>query len=176
MNSEHLTEVLQSILDTACSCMIDTTYGIPADCYISHGEPADDCCDFLAVWVERIRPSHGFSDGEYITGGKLWDKCCDMNSIADVSIRLVRPCFPGLVDNQSNPLPSAEEMQAAAAALLVDVWVLECCVAQANCHGTLLPPGLCLELGIGDATPHGPQGGCAGWTWDLAVELDVCRC
>lgn len=172
-DATNLADTLQSILTVACSCLEDTAYGLPKDCFISHGEPPDDCCDMLAIWVDRIRPSHGFGDGQYVTGGRLWDKCCDLSSVADVSLRLVRPCYPGLVDNAFNPFPEPTEIQAAAEALAIDIWVLECCLSQAHCDGVLLG-GNCLELGIGDAVPHGPKGGCAGWTWDLTVELAPC--
>lgn len=170
---DHLVTIMQSILDVACSCLIDTTYGQPEDCFISHDAPPDDCCDFLAVWTERLRPSHGFAEGQYVTGGKLWEKCCSMNAVADINLRIVRPCYPSLVDNPNNPFPPAAEIQAAAEALAVDIWVLQCCVEKAACDGLLLPPDTCLEIGIGDATPFA-RGGCAGWTWELAVELDTC--
>lgn len=170
-----LADILQSILVASCACLEDTLAGTPEMCFVSHNEPADDCCDYLAVWVERIRPSHGFAEGQYITGGKLWNKCCDLNFVADISIRLVRPCFPTLKDNPFDPFPGADEMMAASDSLLQDIRKLQCCVTGAWCDGTLIPSdGPCLEMGVGDVLPHGPKGGCAGWTWQIAIELDSC--
>lgn len=174
-NPTHLADVLNSFLLNACACLEDTPYGAPKDCFISHGEPPDDCCDFLAVWVERIMPSHGFAQGEFQTGGRIWSKCCDLNAVADISIRLVRPCYPTLIDDPFSPFPDPADVQEAAVKLAIDIWMLQCCLTAAQCAGVLFPAGAnCLELGVGDAVPHGPKGGCAGWTWGLAVELDVC--
>ena len=174
-NPTHLLDVMTSFLTVACACLEDTPNGAPEECFISHGPPAFDCCNLLAVWVERIRPSHGFGEGQYQTGGKLWDRCCELNSVADIGIRLLRPCYPGLVDNPRNPFPGAEKIHGASSDLLIDIWVLECCLSQAACDGVLFPPGTnCLELGIGHASPVQPDGGCAGWTWELTVELDTC--
>lgn len=173
-NPNVLTQVLQSILDVGCSCLVDTEYGQPEDCFISHDEPPDDCCDFLAIWAERIRPSRGFQDGQYVTGGKLWDKCCSLNAVADINLRLVRPCYPTLIDNPLSPFPDAADMQEAAEKLSQDIWVLQCCTMEAHCQGLLLPSTTdCLEVGWGDATPF-VRGGCAGWTWSLTVELPTC--
>lgn len=177
LNPAHINDLFQSILDVACNCLEDTPLGAPADCYISHNQPPDDCCDFLAIWLERIRPRIGFENAQYITGEKVWAKCGDIGGVADFSLRLMRPCFPTLKDNATNPFPSASEMQAAAENLLIDMQVLRCCISAAYCAGLLLPDtqdAECLEIAIGDIIPAGPRGGCAGWTLPFAVELDSC--
>lgn len=178
MTITHLADVMQSIVDVACECLeTSSPLGRPGDCFISHNTPPDDCCDFLSVWVERIRPSEGFADGQYVTGGRLWARCGNLSSIADVNIRLVRPCFPVVIDDALNPFPPAIDIQAASEALAIDAWVLNCCIHTAISNGELLPDdvvGSCLEVGIGDMVPHGPNGGCAGWTWDLSIELGDC--
>lgn len=134
-------------------------------------------CDFLSIWLERIRPRVGFENAQYITGEKVWAKCGDIGGVADVALRLMRPCFPVAKDNATNPFPTATEMQAAAENLLIDVQVLRCCISASYCAGLLFPDtpdADCLELAIGDIVPAGPRGGCAGWTLYFAIELDSC--
>ena len=177
LNPDHINNMMQSILDVACNCLADTPDGAPADCYISHNKPPDDCCDFLAIWLDRIRPRIGFDNAAYITGEKVWAKCNDVGGVADIGVRLMRPCFPTLKDNPTNPFPPAIEMQAAAENLLIDLQVLRCCIDSAHCQGLLFPTtedAECLEFAIGDVTPEGPRGGCAGWTLTYAFELDSC--
>jgi hypothetical protein len=177
LNPTQINDILQSFLDVACNCLEDSPLGVPADCYISHNEPPDDCCDFLAIWLERIRPRIGFENAAYITGEKVWAKCGDVGGVADIQIRLMRPCFPTLKDNATNPFPPAIEMQTAAENLLIDLQLLRCCIQEANCMGILFPTtdgAECLELAIGDAVPEGPRGGCAGWSLSYGFELDSC--
>lgn len=171
----HLAEVLESILNVGCECLDDTPDGRPANCFVSHAEPADDCCDLFSVYVEAIRPSQGFSDAQYTTGGRLWDRCCDIGGVADLGLRLVRPCYPGLVDNPNNPFPSPSDIHQASLKLLYDIWQLRCCVMAAACAGDFFPANTnCLEVGWGDIVPYAPEGGCAGWTWLITVELEAC--
>jgi len=175
LNPAHLNDMMQSMLDAACNCLADSPLGLPADCYISHGQPPDDCCDFLAIWLERIRPRIGFENAQYITGEKVWAKCGDVGGVADIEIRLMRPCFPTLKDNATNPFPPATEMQQAAEYLLIDLQILRCCIQEAHCMGVVFPDDTeCLELAIGDVTPEGPRGGCAGWTLTYGFEMESC--
>lgn len=175
LNPTDINDIMQAMLDVACNCLAETPLGLPANCYISHNEPPDDCCDFLAVWLERIRPRIGFENAAYTTGEKVWARCGDVGAVADINLTLMRPCFPTLKDNPFNPFPGAVEMQAAADNLLIDLQVLRCCIMSAACQRILFPSGdECQELGIGDITPEGPRGGCAGWTLRFALELDSC--
>lgn len=171
----HIADVLESFLEVACTCLEGTSTGRPTDCFVSWGQPAWDCCDMLAIYMNRLRPSRGFQDAQYVTGGALWDKCCDQGKVMDIGIELVRPCYPALSDDPINPFPTAEEQHAAAVALLEDAWVLQCCLNQAACDGLLFPDYTnCLEIGWGDLVPKGPEGGCAGFVWYLTVELEPC--
>jgi hypothetical protein len=177
LNPAHINDLLQSILDVACSCLEDTPSGVPSDCFISHGQPPDDCCNFLAIWIDKIHPRIGPENSDFFIGEKVWTRCGDFGMIADFSLRLMRPCFPTLVDNPMNPFPPAADVQAAAENLLIDIQVLRCCISSAICEGILLPSTSdadCLEIAVGDIYPVGPRGGCAGWTLQFSVELDAC--
>jgi hypothetical protein len=177
LNPDHINNMMQSVLDVACTCLEDSPLGAPSDCFISHCAPPDDCCDFLSIWLDRIRPRQGFENAAYITGEKVWAKCGDVGGVADISLRIMRDCYPVVKDNATNPFPSGVEMQTAAEALLIDLQILRCCIQEANCMGILYPDSEdanCLEFAIGDATPECPRGGCAGWTLTFGIELDSC--
>lgn len=175
LNPDQISDILQSILDVGCNCLASTPSGVPNDCFISHHIPPSDCCSMLAVWIEDIRPIQGFENAQYISGVKLTGRCGDIGAVIDVAIRLVRPCYPGLIDNPMNPFPDPVDIQAAAENLLVDAWSLRCCIMQAQCAGLLLPSTTdCLEVAWGDMLPYGPEGGCAGWTWHITVEMPPC--
>jgi len=175
LNPGSINDLLQTMLDVGCACLAETPNGVPKDCYISHNTPPDDCCDFLAIWLDRIRPRIGFQNAAYVTGEKVWARCGDVGGVADINIRLVRPCFPTLIDDAFNPFPAASVMQAAAENLLIDVQVFRCCFTSAACNGLIFPSDQdCQEVAYGDITPYGPHGGCAGWDFTYTVELDEC--
>lgn len=167
----YYVDLLQNIIDIGCVCLEDTVLGVPADCYVSHCEPADDCCDFLAIWIENIYPTRQFP-AEYDGTTRA---CTEFSPAINVGLRLMRPCVPTVVDNADNPFPPAAELDASAKDLLVDARVLWCCLAQAQSDGSLWPEGYeCLDVAWGVMDCTGPRGGCAGWTWRFAIETDQC--
>lgn len=169
-----LADIKQTILDAICTCLEENSpLGRPEFCFTYHNEPPADCCDYVSVWAERLRPSNGFADGQYVTGGRLVMRC-GLATIADLNIRLMRPCFPVLIDNPRDPFPEPDVMQQASELLDQDAWIMNCCFQQMVTEGLLEAVGECLEVGIGDMVPIGPQGGCAGWNWDISVEMPVC--
>jgi len=175
VNPSDLNDMMQSMVDIGCLCLEDSPDGVPKYCFISHNEPPDDCCDFLAVWLERIRPRTGFENAAYTTGEKVWSRCGDVGAVMDVRLRLMRDCWPVVQDDALNPFPPVADMQAAADNLLIDLQLLRCCLSAAACNGVLYPENFeCLEFGIGDAIPIGPRGGCAGWDLTYTFELEAC--
>lgn len=164
--------ILSQIRDAMCLCLADPAViaagglGRPKDCFISHGDPADDCCDFLAVWLRRIYPSRKFPE--------MWEgdaRCNDTGAVLEFGVRLMRDCFPTLVDNAFNPFPDGEDsIEPAAIELLIDAWVMECCLMDVG--NTVGSP--CRSFKMGELTPAGPRGGCAGWTLWGAIEIRCC--
>jgi hypothetical protein len=164
---DELALLLAQIRDGLCACLADqATLGVPKDCFISHGEPADDCCDFLAVWVQRTYPTRRFPEP--------WEgttRCEDVGIAIEFGVRLMRPCFPTLVDNAFNPFPDGEDsIEPAAIDLLIDAWVLECCLLDVG--AAIGFP--CREFKMGELIPEGPRGGCAGWTLSGTIETRCC--
>ena len=167
----YYVDLLDHIVSLGCACLEDTVTGVPADCFVSHCVPADDCCDFLAVWIDEIYPTRNFPVPYEGTSRE----CTDVSPAIRVGLRLMRPCVPTLVDNATNPFPAASELDASAKDLLVDARVLWCCLIQAHAQGDLWPEGYeCLDVKWGSMEPECPRGGCAGWTWFFDLETDQC--
>lgn len=166
----YLNDRLQLILDEVCDCLDNTSLGRPKDCFISHTSPPDDCCNFLAIWIERIEPTYSFPQ----VSDRV-EKCGDVHRMAQVRLKLNRACWPVLKDNAAAPFPSAAEMQAAAEALLIDANVMWCCV-----EGTFTTGGLgcerwdCLDFKMNDMLFDAPRGGCAGVSLSFLMELNGC--
>jgi hypothetical protein len=166
-NPDRLALILSVIRDGLCACLEEETPdGRPTNCFISHGEPADDCCDFLAVWLRRIYPTTKFPQ---FTEGS--DRCGNTHAAVEFGVRLMRPCFPTLEDNAFNPFPDQEtSIEPAAENLLIDAWVLECCLLGLG--STFGPANDCQDFRMGELRPAGPRGGCAGWTlWGTLEEF-----
>lgn len=170
-NPAELNEILQLIVDDVCAGLTCTTFGAPTDCFISHTEPADDCCDFLAVWMDGIWPTTGFPKVNEMEP----DRCGYTTRMMKVFIRVKRACWPVVRDNATNPFPPATEIQAASEALLIDANVAWCRVASGVASGIYVPDGSgCRDFKLTRLMMDRPRGGCAGFTMELLVELDAC--
>lgn len=177
VNQTHLIEIAQSVLDALCDCLEGTPLGRPKDCFLSFGEANICCCDGATVKILGIRPGHAFPSSQLNSGAVIWDRCCDMGRIADMELSWVRPCYPILVNNATNPCPSPADEQNATEALLIDAMTVSCCLPFSNCGGaSILGDSVdCSDIGWGELVPTGPEGaGCAGWKWHFEVELDSC--
>lgn len=164
----NLTAVVNAVLAQACACLVDTITSTPGTCRLYHTKPPDDCCDFLAVWVERITPTVAFP-GAYAGPART---ASGLVGVADLAVELKRSCWPVITDSAIDPFPSAEATDAATTALLDDGAHLWCCLLAAAQDGDLA--GACNEVRVGNLEPLAPQGGCAGWIMRLSVELDPC--
>jgi hypothetical protein len=170
-NPAYLNEILQSILDSVCLCLADTTLGQPEDCFISHTRPPDDCCDYLAIWMERMLPTYEFP---FINEAKPDTTCGTVHRMMEVKLKLARSCYPVVADNAANPFPPPATIQAAAEALLIDANVLWCCVQCAFDDGAPWPDDACLDARFNELVMDRPRGGCAGMTISFLLELDHC--
>ena len=70
-----LNDTLQLLLDDVCAGLSCTLYGPVNDCFISHTAPPDDCCDFLAVWIDGIDATRQFPIPDETTP----DRCGEMS-------------------------------------------------------------------------------------------------
>lgn len=165
---EIFVDLANNILAYAGECLEGTILGRPADAFVSHVKPPDDCCDFVSVWYRGIRPTDTQPD-----------RCSDISWTMELSLIWRRPCFPTLhAYPKTNPFPTPAEMQVAAENLLIDARTMQCCITAAYFSGLLTPrpaPADQLRLTVtwGSMTPQ-RTGDCAGWQWDFEVEVPAC--
>lgn len=163
-NPGYLADTLQALVDHVCACLEeDTVDGAPEFCFVNYFRPPDDCCNFLAVWVDKLQNTTVFPTPNDV----LIDRC-DASRMATVRFKLVRPCWPIVQPPATFPPPA--EMQAASEKLLVDAEVLTCCL-QGLQNGDVVG---CGSFKFVDIIPDEPRGGCAGYTATVMVELDPC--
>lgn len=166
----YINDIFQAILDDVCGCLDNTVLGTPKDCFISHREPPDDCCDYLTIWLDQMLPTYNFPE---VT--TRVQKCGDVRRMARVRMKLLRSCWPVVKDNASSPFPSAEEIQSASEALLIDGNVLWCCVVDAAGGGANCDEwNDCLDFKMDEMVPLKNRGGCAGWEIGFTIELKGC--
>jgi len=135
-------------------------------------------CDYLAVYPVGIKPTIGFSDeiGDF---NRATGRCNDITGRLDIRLKLMRECWPAPTQaGDTAALPPKSEMQTASEQLMVDMWVLWCCVlseySQGNFWSINGEQTGCIDVGWGEMVPKCPQGGCAGLYWDMSIELPNC--
>lgn len=172
----YLGELLEDLRDLACSCLADSPLGVPADCYVSHGRPPDDCGDYLAVWLERVRPIQPEAFPTTF-GGKI---TCNTSlaGAADIAMKVARSCWPTVRGETQPEFPDPlTEIDPAAVDLLGDATALWCCVTAAALDGSLHPSnggGETYGITMGSLDVDDPRGGIAGWTLRFALEMPLC--
>lgn len=170
----YLNDLARGMLEAACECLEDTETGVPGSCFIGHADPPGDCCDYLAVSLMRLYNSSRFPAE---TEGA--DDCATIIPAAVFQVKLMRPCYPTLIDNPTNPFPPPAEINAASELLLIDARVLWCCVTNTLAQGgsAVWPnnPGSmeCPDYKVGRMEPV-VGGGCAGWKLTFTVALESC--
>ena len=162
---------LASELLAAVETAIASTPGGPIDrAFLSPGLPSLDCCPQLTVHVGG--PAEG--DTQPLTTplqpGHRTSQTALVNLI-QLTITIVR-CCPGPTD--SNPIPSAAAIEAAAVETYADLWAIWNELRTAHRAGTLFDADagpVSRELFFDPAFPLNPQGGCAGWLIPIRVSL-----
>ena len=168
-----INEILQLVVDDLCVALEEcTTAGAPQSCFISWTTPPDDCCDFLAVWMDELLPTVKFPSVNNTDPFQ-----CGVSRMMRVKARLVRPCWPVIRDNAKSPFPPPGDMQAAAEALLIDSNVVWCRLVSAFANNFYdQAENGCLMAMMASLKPDEPRGGCAGFTATWLMELESCRC
>jgi len=179
VNPGVLADLAVHVAELVCDCLeSDSVLGRPKDCFPVHGTPPDDCCDFLATWFPQLRPTRSFPND--LNADTASVRCGDVTMAADMTVSLMRPCYPALKDNPFNPFPPSAETAQAAQDLLIDARVMWCCLVAAAADGSIFPvsaggPDLdCSDVWFGPMIPEGPRGGCAGWSITLSFHVGPC--
>lgn len=170
-NPAAINDMLQTVLDGLHACMSNTVDGPPASKFLSFNRPPDDCCDYLAIWLESIQATKEFpildtSAAEGCGGGRMMT----------VAVKLVRSCWPVIQDNPRNPFPPGQVIQAAAEKLTVDANVVWCCLESGLSSGEFWIDGNdgCKSFRMIELRVDPARGACAGFTVRFQMELEGC--
>jgi hypothetical protein len=170
MADERLKDIAQSILDTLSDALTTAGIDVPTRQYIHSGQIAQDlvgenCGDALVVGWNGM--SQMASDATVTPIGPTIK--CAVPLVAQFTVALIR-CVPTLKDTESDPFPTAAELQASGEAILTDALTLPAVAIDEQLAGMLT--GLqCSLVGIGNVLPIGPFGAVGGTSLVLVVSL-----
>lgn len=168
---DQVLPIAERLLACVCNALEDSAGGAVCDCCVHPGpaSPPMDFCDGPSgggngqAWVtyNRIFPAAARFPNQ------LFDvEACNINSWGVELAAGVYRCVSSL-DDVGNP-PSCAQTSADATMLLSDAAALRqalvCC----------FPEGRDTVAVVGDYTPIGPQGGCAGGQMTVTVQFNAC--
>lgn len=169
--------ILGNTSDLVCSCLEETPNGAPGTCTVYWSTIPDDFdCDcgaggLLAVWVESMPVVNKWPNpytGPVGNGIPLTLK-------ADIAVRLVRPCWPGLKSSIATPVPTRSETEPPALDLTYDATRVMCCVLQdLMSSAPVITGGPCLQKTVPVLTVDRNRSLCAGFTVRFSVGLGAC--
>lgn len=151
-----------AVREAAEEILATTVAGTPERSFVCHGLPALDCCDQLAVNVGAIgeaatAPLTALGAGQrHRSPGRV--------NLTTLIVTISR-CYPSVSDD--GVPPSAADQEAAAEALNEDGWALWNGLFRQG--GDLF--AACDSVFFDGLVPLPPQGGCAGWVFQIRFEL-----
>lgn len=171
MPTNYLHGIATDILNASLNGLADACTGNPPPerTYVSHGPSAVDACENtngqLSVYLDRLEMRPAGVQARGVPGGFQ----CQVMPIARFVVELFR-CVP--VPNDRGVPPTDEALNDSAADLLIDAWSIVTFLITERANGDLIPEIGCDGVGIGFLTPVAPQGGVAGWTFNVEVLLN----
>ena len=140
----------------------------PGRAYVAHGLAAIDC-EQLTVAVFTVAQADTAPRGATLDRYFRTTKGMSVN-IVPMTVQIVR-CYPGVTaDNRQAPiLPKATALDQASQDLYLVGWQLWNGLQTAKRLGAFA--GFCREFAMDPLLPIQPQGGFAGWTIPVEVEL-----
>ena len=166
MADDRLYVLGQTLLDEAASLLLAAGREVPDRQYVANGPPPDvawDCRQLTVALVRLFSGTPGLERTGRVAGG--FGPCATIWS-AEYLIELVR-CVAGLDDQGDSP--DATVIDAEAATLLTDLYVLQQGLADAAAAGEL--GARCDDVAIGNVTLVGPEGGMAAVRVPIQVQL-----
>lgn len=154
-------------LDACSEALALTDKGSPDRQVVATSEPAWDCCDQLAVYVALPSVADTQPTGPPLAPGHRIQKYGSYYIVTLVAI--VTRCV-STVDEQGRPPPAAD-ITADAAVTNADVWALWNWIPKQVRAGALFAPKE-RETFVDGAVGQNAQGGCAGWAFQVRVQLD----
>lgn len=166
MAVDRLTTALEDLLTSAKAALEDDAIEAPSRQYRSHGEPAEDGCDQLVAWADRLSANQHQGPGNLPSNAP-----CSLIPTTDLAVRLSR-CW-GSMPRHNELVPGDDDLDYDADQLARDGWALFRGLTSRALDGTLFPTlGLtCQGIELVDADPTPPEGGIASWTVRFRVQL-----
>ena len=167
-DSTSLYALAHELLLRCATLLAATPNGAPDDQYVSHGPPAFDCCNLLAVHAGVI----GYAPlSRAPEGGKL-DPRVPVVPRVPLVVTVVR-CATGLPEAGIEARGAdPAKLDADAQVTYSDGWTLMNGLYNAYKANTLFPGFPCRVADLDSAQALPPGGGCIGWTIVLTVDLD----
>lgn len=161
----NLFEFAQEYLDAVLTAIATTDAGaIPGPSFVAPGIPALDCPDMVSVHVQTLQmaPSSpaGAMDADH--------RAAKHYVVSAVLVAQFVRCQP-MIDPVTG-VPSAVEMTAAGKKAAQDVWAVWNAIKNEVRAGTIFN-GTCPPNGIDPPAPITPQGGSAGWAFQVRPQI-----
>lgn len=157
-----LHDLAVAVLGAAEQILATAIGGTPERSFVCHGLPALDCCDQLTVNVGAIgeaatAPLTALGSGQrHRSPGRV--------NLTTLVVTISR-CYPSVADDGTPPSPT--EQQAATETLNEDGWALWNGLFRQS--GDLF--AACDGVFFDGLVPLPPQGGCAGYVFQIRFEL-----
>ena len=148
------------MLDAVVNGFADEAVGLPERRYVSEGNTSWDC---EQLTVRFVRSTPGLPGAGRVD--PMGQRCAQPRS-AEYEVQLIR-CAAAIEGKQTAPTPAA--IEANAAVVLTDAWLLPIAIALAASAGEIA--GGCQNIVVGALTARGPEGGFVGN--QLTVEIGV---
>lgn len=166
---DDLYDIAVAFLDASIAALELTPAGAPDRAFVSHGQPALDCCDQLTVHNQILGEEPLFSGAGALAPAKRIHR----GGVPQVRIAVqIARCVPLPRTNGTEIVPpSPADQQAAARMIDQDGWALWLGLSAA------LKEGGSLHEACGGAERLGgekmiPQGGCGGWVFGYRYLLE----
>lgn len=140
-----------------------TVGGVPDVSFVSPGLPAFDCPEQLTVHVATLQMENT-SPQDLGAGHRLPTRFLNMATLVAIIIR----CQPE--PKGMTVLPSSADISLAARVTQQDVWAIWNHLASRQRAGDLFE-GSCMPFYFDPPAPQSPQGGSAGWAFQVRVEI-----
>lgn len=154
------------LLAAAAAALATTSSGAPKSQYVSAGPPVYDCCDLLTVHVAESNPLPMRE-----AGNQQLPQMRPAVPMVGMVITALR-CYPVVTGGIEVGVPNAADLDAASRTIYSDGWLLINYLRTLGRTDRLFAGRPCRALEITSMRPTPTQGGCAGWTLTVIVEID----
>ncbi len=165
-----LHEIAQALLDAGTDAVDDTIGGPVAESFLSPGLPAfDRQCDFAVAWAGQLGMEATAPLAPAPAVGHRFQYAGWVN-LPTLNVTVLRCVATARETAKSYQVPSPEQLSDDARKVMEDGWAIWNHVAREILQGNLFG-GPCNDIKLQALVPVVPQGGLAGWTLNVAVEL-----